>query len=84
MCDRFAWVKPLGDKRATTVFDGFIGIVNEAKRKPNKSWVYQGKGFYNKLMQNWLENKNISMYSTYNRGNSEVSERFIRTSKGKI
>ena len=30
---KYAWVKSLTDKKAKTVFDGFIEIVNESKRK---------------------------------------------------
>ena len=40
---KYAWVKPLKDKKAKTVLHGFIEIVNESKRKPNKSWVDQRK-----------------------------------------
>ena len=61
-----------------------IGIVNESKRKSNKLWVDQGRGFYNNLMQKWLDDSNILMYSTRNEGKSLVAERFIRTLKGKI
>ena len=46
--------------------------------------VDQGKGFYNKLMQEWLDNNDILMYSTHNEGNSVISERFIKTLKSKI
>ena len=34
-----AWVTPLKDKNAKTVLNGFIGIVNEYKLKPNKLQV---------------------------------------------
>ena len=44
---KYAWIKPLNDKKAKTVLLGFIEIVNESKRKPNKLWVDQGKEFYN-------------------------------------
>ena len=40
---KYAWVKPLKDKKAKTVLDGFIEIVNESKRKPTKLWADQGK-----------------------------------------
>ena len=33
---KYAWVKPLKDKKAETVLRGFIERVNESKRKPNK------------------------------------------------
>ena len=34
--------------------------------------------------QKWLDNNDISMYSTHNGGKSIVAERFIRTSEGKF
>ena len=74
-------VKPLTDKKAKTVLDGFIGIVNESKRKPNKLWVDCGRQCYNNLMQKSFDNNEILMYSTYK---SVVAERFIRTLKGKV
>ena len=32
---KYAWVKPLKDKKAKTVLHGFTEIVNESKSKPN-------------------------------------------------
>ena len=32
---KYAWVKPLKDKKSKTVLHGFIEIVNESKRKLN-------------------------------------------------
>ena len=40
---KYAWVKPLKDKKCKTVVNVFIEIVNESNRKPNKCWVDQGK-----------------------------------------
>ena len=59
---KYAWVKPLKDKKGKTVLNIFIKIVNESNRKPNKLWVDQGTEFYNKLMQEWLDNNDILMY----------------------
>ena len=59
-------------------------IVNQSNRKPNKLWVDQGREFYNKLMQEWLDNNDILMYSTHNEGKSVIAERFIKTLKSKI
>ena len=59
---KYAWVKPLKDKKGKTVLNVFIKIVNESNRKPNKLWVDQGTEFYNKLMQEWLDNNDILMY----------------------
>ena len=38
-----AWVKPLKDKEAKTVYHSFTEILSESKRKPSKLWVNQGK-----------------------------------------
>ena len=70
---------PLVDKKAKTVLDGFVRIVNESKPKPNKLWIDQGRQFYNELMKKWLNHNDILMYSTCNEGKSVVAERFIRT-----
>ena len=81
---KYAWVKPLKDKKGKTVLNAFMEIVNESNCKPNKLWVDQGREFYNKLMQEWLDNNDILMYSTHNEGNSVIAERFIKTLKAKI
>ena len=59
-------------------------IVNESNRKSNKLWVDQGREFGNKLMEEWLDNNDILMYSTHNEGKSVIAERFIITLKSKI
>ena len=69
------------DKKVKTVLHGIIEIVNEFKHKPNKSWVNQGKEFYNSVMQKWLDDNDILMYSAHNEGNSVVAKRFIRILK---
>ena len=50
---------------------------NKGQRKPNKIWVDQRSGFYNKSFKDFLKINNIEMYSTYNEGKSVVAERFI-------
>ena len=35
-------------------------------------------------MKSWLQDNDIEMYSTHNKGKSVVAERFIRTLKNKI
>ena len=46
--------------------------------------VDQGREFYNKLMQEWLDNNNISMYSINNEGKSVITKIFIKAFKAKI
>ena len=48
---KYAWVKPLKDRKGKTVLNAFFKIVNLSNRKPNKLWVDQGREFYNKLIQ---------------------------------
>ena len=81
---KYAWVKPLKDKKGKTVLNAFIEIVNESNRKPNKLWVDQGREFYNKLMQEWLDNNDILMYSTHITGKSVITESVTKTLKDKI
>ena len=90
MFSKYAWVVPLKDKRGIAIVNAFqkiISIGSEAeskgRRKLNKIWVDQGGEFYNKLFKRFLKIDNIEMYSTYNKGKSVVTERFIRTLKNK-
>ena len=50
----------------------------------HKLWADQGKEFYDKLMQEWLDIDNILMYYTRNEGKSVISEKFMKTLKAKI
>ena len=79
---KYVWVKNLKDKKSKTVLHGFIEILNMSKHKPNKLWGDQERKFYNNLMQKWLGDNDILIYSTDIEGKSVVAERFIRTLKG--
>ena len=79
----YACVKPLTDRKAKTVLNGFIEIVNKSKFKPNELWFDKQRESYNYLIQKWLDDY-VLMYLTYNESKSVVAERFIRTLKGKI
>ena len=81
---KYVWAKPLQDQKGKTVLNAFIKIVNQSNHKPIKLWVDQGREFYNKLRQEWLENNDILMYSTHNEGKSVITERFIKTLKAKL
>ena len=52
--------------------------------KPNKIWVDKGSEFYNRLVKSWLQDNEIEIYSTHNKGKSVVAERIIRTLKNRI
>ena len=79
---KYAWVKPLNNKKAKPVLLVFVEIVNESKRNPNKLQLGQGKQFYNGLTQKCLDDNDILMYSTqYIESNSIVANKFKRTLK---
>ena len=77
-----ACIKPIKDK-GKTVLNAFIEIANESNGNPSKLWVDQGREFYNKFIQEQLDN-DILMYSTHNEGKSIITEWFIKTLKAKI
>ena len=81
--NKYAWVIPLKDKKGASIVNAFQKIISE-ERKTNKIWVDQGSEFYNNSSKDFLQINNIEMYSTYNKGTSVVTERFIRTLKNNI
>ena len=77
-------VKTLKDKKGKRFLNVFIETGSESDRNTNKLWVDQGREFYNEVMQAWLDNNDILMYSTDNEGKSVIPESFIKTLKAKI
>lgn len=78
---RYAWVKPLKDKTGTKVKDMFDEIIGEVEDVPNRLWVDQGKEYFNKTFQNYLEKLGTVMYSTFSEHKASIAERFNRTLK---
>ena len=77
---KYSWVIPLKDKKGITLKNALQKIFKE--RKPNFLWTDNGKEFYNKQVQNLLNENNIKLYSTNNSEiKSSVVERFNRTFK---
>ena len=81
---KYAFVLPLEDKKGVSIVNAFQNILDKSKRKPNKIWVDQGSEFYNGNFKKWLDNNDITMYSTHDEGKSVVAERFIKTLNNKI
>ena len=67
-----------------SIVNAFKKILNDSKKKPNKIWVDKGSKFYKRSMKSWLQDNDITMYSTHNEGKSVVAERSIRNLKNKI
>ena len=77
---KYSWVIPLKDKRGITIKNALEKIFNERKQK--FLWTDKGKEFYNKQVQDLLNENNIKLYSTNNSEiKSAVIERFNRTFK---
>ena len=57
ICNKYAWVVPLKDKKGIMITNAFQNILNESKRKPKKIWVDKGSEFYNRSMKSRLEKK---------------------------
>ena len=66
------------DKTAITITKAFQEILDESGHKPNKIWVDKESEVYNRLMESWLKDNDMEMYSTHNEGKSVVAKRFIR------
>ena len=77
---KYSWVIPLKDKKGITIKNALEKIFNE--RKPKFLWTDRGTEFYNKQVQDLLNENNIKLYSTNNSEiKSAVVERFNRTFK---
>tara|TARA_Y100001956_G_scaffold46976_1_gene45610 strand:+ start:327 stop:1214 length:888 start_codon:yes stop_codon:yes gene_type:complete len=57
------------------------GGVSSKERIPQNLWVDEGKEFYNKTFQSFLNKNKINMYHTFNQGKAVVIERFNRSLK---
>ena len=77
---KYSWVILLKDKKGITIKNALQKIFKE--RKPKFLWTDRGTEFYNKQVQDLLNENNIKLYSTNNSEiKSAVIERFNRTFK---
>ena len=53
------WVVPLKDKKGVTIINAFRKILDDSKKKPNKTWIDKDSEFYNRSMKSWSEDNNI-------------------------
>ena len=79
-----AWVVPLKDKKDVRIVNAIQSISKDSNRKSNNIWVDKLGELYNNFFKNWLQDNDITMYSTHNEEKSVAAERFIRTLKNKI
>jgi len=77
---KYAWVIPLKNKTGESVTEAFEKIILEG-RLPVNLWVDEGKEFYNKKFESFLNKNKINIYHTFNEGKAVVIERFNRSLK---
>ena len=79
--NKYAWIKPKDKKNGKTVLNVLSKIVNESNRELNRLWTDKRREFCKRLTQKCLENNNIFLCSTHNKGKSIVDKRFVKTLK---
>ena len=85
ICSKYAWVVPLEHKKGITITNNFQKKLDEANRKPNNKKINEKSSeLYNRSMKSCLQDNDIEIYSTHNKGKSVAAENFIRTLKNKI
>lgn len=76
---RFAFVRPLLDKKAPTVLKAFKSILAEAKNKPLILVMDKGAEFSNKLFENFCLENNIKLINPQASTHAAFIERFNRS-----
>lgn len=76
---RYAFVRPLIDKKASTVLHAFKSILKEAKQKPLRVVIDKGSEFSNTLFTKFCEENNIKLYNPQANTHAAFIERFNRT-----
>ena len=74
---KYLWAIPL--KKSETITDEFSNILTKSKRKPLKIESDRGAEFYNSIVQNFINNKNIHPYSRFIDKGPSIAERVIRS-----
>lgn len=80
---RYAWVRPLKNKNASSIINAFESIFEE--RRPQKLQTDQGREFINSSFQHLLQSLNIQFFtSTDDIIKCAIVERFNRTLRTRI
>ena len=76
---RFAFVRPLKDKKAETVLAAFKSILQEANKKPFMIVMDKGTEFTNQLFQTFCQNEGMKLINPQASVHAAFIERFNRT-----
>ncbi|KAK3107211.1 hypothetical protein FSP39_009512 [Pinctada imbricata] len=80
---RFLWVRPLMNKRATTVLDAFKDIL-KGPRRPKSIRTDKGSEFTNKALQQYFKKEKIKIFYALNETKANYAERYIQTLKKRL
>ena len=84
ICSKYTWVIRFKDKKGITIINDFQKFLDKSHCRPNKIRVDKGSEFYNRSMKSLVEKNGIEIYSTRNKGNYIVAERFTIATKNKF
>ena len=76
---RYAFVRPLKDKSASTVLKAFKSILNDAGEKPYMIVMDKGTEFKNRQFDNFCAENNIKLINPQTQTHAAYIERFNRT-----
>ena len=78
-----AWAIPVKSKTADDVTTSIKSVLTQ-ELVPKNVYIDRGKEFYDKRFTNFIENYNISLYTTFSNFEASICERFNRTLKNKM
>lgn len=80
---KFLWVVPVKNKTGPEMVRAFQSIFARG-RKPIQLQTDNGKEFYNKIMEKFLQENKVHLFSTYGDDKAAMAERVNRTLKERI
>ena len=80
ICSKYAWVVPLKHKKVLQ----FLMLLKKMRQITSQAiWVHKSSELYSRSMKSCLQDNDVAMYSTIDKGKSVVTETFIRTKRMK-
>ena len=80
---RYVWIRPIKTKHASVIIRALESVLTEGRR-PRVMRSDGGREFQNKQVKQFLEDRDIGLFSTYNETQANYAERAIKTVKNKL
>ena len=81
---KYAWIKPLKNKKTESVSKAFDEVFESSKRSPKMLWTDKDSEFISQHFKDFLKSKSIHLYHTENEEKSTIVERWNRTMKNRM